>query len=543
MVVYMLIENNKLVDEKGKTYDLAAYTEQKDGKLRVKKGAPQPYFNFITLEQINQLSARDLNLINPAGKVNVSGLSAEGKKLLTPSNIEIENYLNISFFNALEHFAQKTQGVYNSLDKPVIATNTVGHVIFQFANHVIPQGQSSFGRKKYNLASVEIEDPFITGTLKLIIDLVKLPVVAGVKSNVFQQFLKKWGKDYEGKYKEENAVQLQNVQDFLSLSNKTTVFAAELLAISNLLTSNFTNKEIRSLAKSIADGELEYPGLENTNKSEDEIFKILYSNYVENREENIYKARSLRKFATAALLLGGSGKLAMYLFAKVLDAGDDEDEVNEWLKFLAFLSQNMMAENVSNFLPLSLLQKLGLNFKQLSNIPIYGKGAYGPLGVIDPLGSVVISSFAAENTKNLIWAANAFYYNKFGKETLPLYNDKQQEAIKEVTLGEDLPYARPQYKIKTKPSGEKNIPGTPILTEEPINMVNQQILDYIFTPRYRDIYRQNPLKEEYYNELPTKSIETLNTMLEKGYIRQTGGRELIEDIKPKEEEENTKTQD
>jgi hypothetical protein len=85
MVVYMLIENNKLVDEKGKTYDLAAYTEQKDGKLRVKKGAPQPYFNFITLEQINQLSARDLNLINPAGKVNVSGLSAEGKKLLTPS--------------------------------------------------------------------------------------------------------------------------------------------------------------------------------------------------------------------------------------------------------------------------------------------------------------------------------------------------------------------------------------------------------------------------------------------------------------------------
>lgn len=536
MVAYMLMENNKLVDEKGKTYDLAKYTEQRGGKFIVKKDAPQPYFSFITKGQSQQLSAEDLAKINPAGKVNVSNISDEGKKLLIPSNIEIENYLNISLFNALEHFSQKTQGVYNTLDKPVIATTTFGHVIFQFANHVTPQLQSSFGRKKYNLATNEIEDPFVTGTFKLMLDLVKLPVVAGVKSKLFQEFLKKWGKDYDGKYKQENEIQLQNIKDFLSLTNKSTVFAAELFGISNLLTSNFTNKEIRSLAKKIADGELEYLGLETTNKSEDEIFKILFSNYIENKEENIYKARSLRKFATSALLLGGSTKLAMYLFSKVMDAGDDEDEVNEWLKFLAFLSQTIVAESIANFTPLSILQKVGVNFKQLSNIPIYGKGAYGPLGIVDPLGSVVISSFLTENTKNLIWAANAFYYNNFGKETLPLYNDKQQEVIKEVTMGEDLPYARPQFKIKTKPSGKKGVPGKSRLTEEPINMVEQQILDYIFTPGYRDMYQQNPLKEEYYNELPTKSLGIINTKLDKGYIRQTGGREIIEDLQPKEKE-------
>jgi hypothetical protein len=532
MVAYMLMENNKLVDEKGKTYDLAKNTEQSGGKFRVKKGAPQPYFSFITKGQVNDLSASDLSLINPAGKVNVSNLSAEGKKLLTPSNIDIENYLNLSFFNALEHFAQKTQGVYNTLDKPVIATTTIGHVIFQFANHVIPQAQSAFGRKKYNLATSEIEDPFVTGSMKLLLDLVKLPVTAGVKSNVFQEFLKKWGKDYEGKYKEENKAQLQNVQDFLSLTNKSTVFAAELLAISNLLTSNFTNKEIRSLAKGIADGTLKYNGLEDSNLTEDEIFKILYSNYIENKEANTYKARSLRKFATASLLLAGTGKLAMFLLSKV-KTPDDEDDVNEWLKFFAFLGQTLRAETISNFTPVSLLQKLGVNTKQIFNLDLYGKGAYGPLGVVDPLGSVVTSSFAAENTKNLIWAANAFYYNNFGKKSMPFYNDKQEAVIKKVTEGKDLPYARPQYKIKTKPSGKKGKPGKSKLIKE-TNMVEQQILDYIFTPRYRDIYKQNPLKADYYKKLPKKSLDMLNSLQEKGYLRQTG-RVIIEDLTPSQE--------
>jgi hypothetical protein len=132
-----------------------------------------------------------------------------------------------------------------------------------------------------------------------------------------------------------------------------------------------------------------------------------------------------------------------------------------------------------------------------------------------------------------------FNYNNFGKKSLILYDDKQEKVIIKVTRGADLPYFRPQYKIKTKPSGKPGKPGKSRLLNPsipPINMVKQEFFDILFTPGLRDIYKLNPLKADYYKKLPATSVGQFNVKMEKGYVRQTGGRNLIEDITESKEQ-------
>ena len=262
--------------------------------------------------------------------------------------------------------------------------------------------------------------------------------------------------------------------------------------------------------------------------------KLLKHDYITKKEINAVQAKSLRQLGTAIFLGGSMYKIATILLAKAMDAGDDDKTINEWKKFLALLNQVLWVEAAVNFSGFGILQKLGVDFKGLLEQKAFGKAAKGDLGVYQPFGGIVATSFIQENLRNIFWAISAFNYNNFDKKSLIFYDDKQEKVIIKVTKGEDLPYFRPQYNIKTKPSGKKGKPGKSKLKTPPIDMVSQEFFDILFTPGLRDIYKLNPLKSDYYKKLPETSVGQFNVKMEKGYVRQTGGRNLIEDITPQQ---------
>jgi hypothetical protein len=543
-IIFMMLNDNKLVDDKGNQYDITKNFELKDGIFQLKKGAPQPYFSFVTKGQVKQLSSIDLFKINPAGTVSVANLSEEGKKTLTPSELDVQNYINLSFIKKLEYFAQKTQGVYNTVDKPIIATTAVGHMVYMFSNHLAANYATSLGAMKRNINTGELEVGFIRGSGSALKDLIVAGVSSPTKIKAFDNFLLKHNNEYRNRH-EENKNQIQNIKDYLSIKNNAATFTAELFTLSNILSASFTTKEIRQIADKIYKGELEYNDLGNSGKSKEEIYKTLYSDYITKKEINAVQAKALRQLGMAIFLGAGMYKVAAILLAKAVGAGDDDKTINEWKKFLALLNQVLWVEAAVNFSGLGILQKLGVDFKGLLQQKAYGKAARGDLGIYQPFGGVVATSFIQENLRNIFWAISVFNYNNFGKKSLILYDDKQEKVIIKVTRGADLPYFRPQYKIKTKPSGKPGKPGKSRLLNPsipPINMVKQEFFDILFTPGLRDIYKLNPLKADYYKKLPATSVGQFNVKMEKGYVRQTGGRNLVEDItESKEQFKETET--
>jgi len=520
-IVHMMLEDNKLVDETGKKYDLAKYAEVREGSLKLKKDAPKAYFNFITREQASNLPAEDLIKITPTS-VNVSTLSDKGKASLTPTNIAVENYLNSSFLDKLEYFTQKSQGVYNTLDKPLLATTAVGHAVYMFGNHLVSNYKTSLGARKYNVNTGETETGFILGSLFTLKDLLQIAISSPFRTEAMKKFLAK-NKEYDNK---KSNVQLTNLEEYISITNKGLV--DDLFSLSAVFGHNWIAKDIEKLAKDIYEGKIAPKFNENKEYTQDDILKILYFAYLSNRQLNAYKAKSLKALATSILLGTTMYKVATILLARAV-GGDDED-VSDWQRFLAYLNQTLSVEMFINYTGFGLLQKLGFNFKEAAQQKIYGKGAQN-LGISPKIEEAFVSSgFVGNIVRDLVWAISAFNYNKFGKKSLIFYDDKQEKVIIKVTKGEDLPYFRPQYVIKTKPSGKKGKPGKSRLVKPPINMVKQEILDAFFTPTLRDVYKVNPLKTDYYKKLPSSSLDLFNMKLEKGYIRQTGGRELIEDL-------------
>lgn len=526
--VYLTLADNKLVDEKGNTYDIVKHFELRDGEFKLKKGAPQPYFSFITQGQSQQLSTEDLSKINPAGKVNVSNISDEGKKLLTPSTLDIENYINKSLIKNMEYFHEKTQ-IYSRENRPLFATTQMGMLVYQFSTHLPSMFKNALGLRRRNINTGELEEGFLLGTLSVLVDMLKAGVNNINKNKAIQDFFEE-NPGYDNKNNEKQKV---TITDYLSVKNQSVVFAAELFTLSDLLSAEYTTNEIREIAKQIYNGDLKYNGLEGGQTSEENIFRVLYSSYLQNREINKLRATSLRKTAVATLLGVGMFKLATFLLAKAMKGAGDDDDITVWLKFIAMLTQSLLQEAVYNYTTIAIVQKFGINLKQFLNQKIFGWGSQGgDLGILDPFGSIVSGNFIQDRIRDVMWGLSVAIYNNVSKDGLLFYDDKQFKALKKVTKGKDLPYFRTQYKIKTTPSGKKGVPGKPKLKGKPINIPKQELLDVTFTPKFRDIYKQNPLKKELYKKIPKDGRKEFMYKIDKGYLRQTGGRELLEDIKP-----------
>ncbi len=527
MIVAIMLRTHKLVDDEGNRYDLAKWGEFKEGKLVLKEDAPKAHFDFITEEQANKLSPSDLSAYKPnnlrdKGNLLNRSLMSEGvRKILETPELELNKYLNTTFLSKVDYFREKTQGVYHSTGKARLATTTYGKLMLMFSNHLASAYKTSLSRKAYNTSIAENEQGFITTTLSTISD-----VVGSIAVLPFSKFIEKYGDPYIKQYQEENKEQLKTLEQFYKINEWGLI--KDLGVMSGVLSTDWAVKEMEQLAEDVFEGRVAPEINKNKKFSKDEIFKTLYFSYLTQKNANAYKAKNL---GTMSLVLGTSAILYFGARAMKSAAGDD-DKQSVWeqlLEFSAALMHTMLTENFINYAGIGVAQKMGLNVPKVLNQKVYGYGAK-ETNLIDVSQTMVVSGTLTDIYHDITWSISALAYNIFNTEDLIFYDEKQSKILLDLVGNEPLPLSRHQYIIKTTHYGAKHKKTRSKLIGDPINVSWENFADMVLTPGFRDAYKLNKLKTDYYKKLPTTGLEMSTLKMQNGYYKQTG-RNLFEDLR------------
>ena len=521
MIVNMMLREHKLVDENGNKYDLAKWAEFREGDLVLKKGAPKAHFNFLTNDQSNSLSAEDLRTILP-NKLDRSLMSDDGKQKTATTETDLLNYLNTSFLNHVDSFRHNSQGVYDSINKPILALNEVGAFIYTFANHLASGYKTALGGKAYNPNLGEVTEGFINTTVKTLASAVGSAVRSSAKYPL-KKLIEAFGGDYTD-YEEQNKTQLETLKQFVSINSWG--LTKELLVKAKRKEKDWAVKDIEQLADDIFNGKIAPEFNKDGKKSKEVIFNILYTTYLNNKRRDAYRAKNLRNMA---VLTGGS--LLLYTAAKFFkNAAGDDDEKSMWEEFMMWLSefnQTILSEMIINYSGLGVAQKIGISHKKVLNNAIYGQKSK-ELDWISLKEMAVAYGFTSNIGQDMLWFISALIHNTFNTEGIPFYDDKQAEILLNLIDDEDVPLMRHHYNIKTTRYGKKHSKKKSKLIGEE-NLVKIELMNSLFTPQVIDAFQLNPLKEGKYKEIPNSSLGIMNHKMKNAYYYNTG-RNMYEDI-------------
>lgn len=502
VIVYKFLRDTKLIDENGKKVDIIKHLTVKDGRLSLDDKAPQKiYFN-----NINEITnAEDLQL--DPGYVKDINLRAIVPKNLQKDPLvplEIDIYLNRTLLQNIDYFRQRSQGVYNVLLKPRVATTAIGTALFMYQHYVLPGLYTAFGRKKNNPNLEGSEEGFI------------ITLAKALGRGVGNRFKEKLSPDSV-----ENILKINNIktkgllEDLGILSNVYLYFSKN----KNLVTSSLL-KIAEEQEKAIkfeedqnaivaaggerTEGPSYYEGFKGKNK--EEIFKELLIEANKQRRLYEYEANNYKKVASI---------LALYMLLKAaLKFAYPPLEENKLATYMASVSEVVSSEVYRTWVPFG-DGRMGFAW----NPEPIGRRANEGMVTFDyrkmsPLGGIV-----DDMAKSLYWSGSVGYYKLTGD--LPFSEETGKKLV--ASSSGNIPLMKTKYEYNK----EGYVVGQ-------INVTEEALKDFLIGNRLRDAMKSSDLRKKKYLQIPDNELELMIYKLQNGYYK-AYGRNLEEEIKPTEE--------
>jgi hypothetical protein len=503
VLVYKFLRDTKLIDENGKKIDIIKHLTIKDGRLSFDdKVAEKIYFNNINEIQ----NADDLQLEPGYVKdINLRAIVPKNlqKEALVP--LEIDLYLNRTLLQNIDYFRQRSQGVYNILLKPRVATTAIGTAIFMYQHYVLPGVYTAFGRKK--------NDPNLEGSEEgFVITLAK-----ALGRGVGNRFKAKLSPDSVNNIMRINNIKTKGLlEDLGTLSNVFLYFSKNKNIVTQSLLEaadsqekaiKFAEEQDRIVAQGgeRKEGPAYYAGFKG--KTKEEIFKELLVEANKQQRLNQYEANNYKKVASI---------LAMYLLLKAaLKFAYPPLEENEVATYIASVSEVVSSEIFRTWFPFS-EGRLGFSF----NWDPMGRKANEGFISWDFTKISPIAGTVNDLAKNLYWSGSVGLYKLTG--ILP-FSEETEAKLMDVTGGE-IPLMKTRYFYNKKG----------YVTRE-VNVGEEFLKDFLIGNRLRDAMQSSELRAEKYLDIPTNELENMIYKLRNGYYK-AYGRNLENEINPPEEE-------
>ena len=503
VLVYKFLRDTKLIDENGKKIDIIKHLTIKDGRLSFDdKVAEKIYFNNINEIQ----NADDLQLEPGYVKdINLRAIVPKNlqKEALVP--LEIDLYLNRTLLQNIDYFRQRSQGVYNILLKPRVATTAIGTAIFMYQHYVLPGVYTAFGRKK--------NDPNLEGSEEgFVITLAK-----ALGRGVGNRFKAKLSPDSVNNIMRINNIKTKGLlEDLGTLSNVFLYFSKNKNIVTQSLLEaadsqekaiKFAEEQDRIVAQGgeRKEGPAYYAGFKG--KTKEEIFKELLVEANKQQRLNQYEANNYKKVASI---------LAMYLLLKAaLKFAYPPLEENEVATYIASVSEVVSSEIFRTWFPFS-EGRLGFSF----NWDPMGRKANEGFISWDFTKISPIAGTVNDLAKNLYWSGSVGLYKLTG--ILP-FSEETEAKLMDVTGGE-IPLMKTRYFYNKKG----------YVTRE-VNVGEEFLKDFLIGNRLRDAMQSSELRAEKYLDIPTNELENMIYKLRNGYYK-AYGRNLEDEIRPPEEE-------
>jgi hypothetical protein len=510
VLVYKFLRDTKLIDENGKKIDIIKHLTIKDGRLSFDdKVAKKIYFNNINEIQ----NAEDLQLEPGYAKdINLRAIVPKNlqKEALVP--LEIDLYLNRTLLQNIDYFRQRSQGVYNILLKPRVATTAIGTAIFMYQHYVLPGVYTAFGRKK--------NDPNLEGSEEgFVITLAKV-----LGRGVTNRFKSKLSPDSVNNIMRINNIKTKGLLEdlgtlsnvFLYLSKNKNIVTKSLLeaADSQEKAIKFAEEQDAIVAQGgkRKEGPAYYAGFKG--KTKEEIFKELLVEANKQQRLNQYEANNYKKVASI---------LAMYLLLKAaLKFAYPPLEENEVATYMASVAEVVSSEIFRTWFPFS-EGRLGFSF----NLDPMGRKANEGFISWDFTKISPIAGTVNDLAKNLYWSGSVGLYKLTG--ILPFSEETETKLIN--ATGGNIPLMKTKYFFD---SG--------YVVGKPVNVLEENLKDFLIGNRLRDAMRSSELRTEKYLDIPTNELENMIYKLRNGYYK-AYGRNLEDEIKVTEEDQTTITEE
>lgn len=503
VLVYKFLRDTKLIDENGKKIDIIKHLTIKDGRLSFDdKVAKKIYFNNINEIQ----NAEDLQLEPGYAKdINLRAIVPKNlqKEALVP--LEIDLYLNRTLLQNIDYFRQRSQGVYNILLKPRVATTAIGTALFMYQHYVLPGVYTAFGRKK--------NDPNLEGSEEgFIITLAK-----ALGRGVGNRFKAKLSPDSVNNIMRINNIKTKGLLEdlgilsnvFLYLSKNKNIVTKSLLeaADSQEKAIKFAEEQDAIVAQGgkRKEGPAYYAGFKG--KTKEEIFKELLVEANKQQRLNQYEANNYKKVASI---------LAMYLLLKAaLKFAYPPLEEEEVATYIASVSEVVSSEIFRTWVPFS-EGRLGFSW---NTDPMSRKANEGII-TFDYRKISPVAGTVDDLAKNLYWSGSVGLYKLTG--ILP-FSEETETKLMDITGGE-IPLMKTRYFYNKKG----------YVTSE-VNVGEEFLKDFLIGNRLRDAMQSSELRQEKYLDIPTNELENMIYKLRNGYYK-AYGRNLENEINPPEEE-------
>lgn len=503
VLVYKFLRDTKLIDENGKKIDIIKHLTIKDGRLSLDDKAPKNiYFNNINEIQ----SAEDLQL-DPGYVKDINLRAIVPKKLqkeaLVP--LEIDVYLNRTLLQNIDYFRQRSQGVYNILLKPRVATTAIGTYLFMYQNYVLPGVYTAFGRKKNNPNLEGSEEGFIITLAKAL--------KRGVITNRFKE---KLSPDSVNNIMRINNIKTKGLlEDLGILSNVYSYFSQNknIVTKSLLEAAEEQEKAIKFAEEQDAivkqggerkEGPAYYAGFKGKNK--EEIFKELLIEANKQRRLNEYEATNYKKVASI---------LTMYLlFKAALKFVYPPLEKNAIVTYLASVAEVVSSELFRTWVPF-LEGRLGFTW----NLNPWGRNANESMLGFDFRKSSPLAGNVDDLAKNMYWSGSVGLYKLTGIEPFP--EETRKKFMK--TTGGEIPLMKTKYYYNREGYATRKV-----------NVAEENLKDFLIGNRLRDAFRSSELRRGKYVDIPQDELANMIYKLQQGYYKGYG-RQLEEEINPTEE--------
>jgi hypothetical protein len=144
--IFQYLNSNPIIDENGNPIkNLKKYLKIENGLLTLDKTKlPKNLY----LKNTTNLAYKNYYNIDINSNVNIAKISPKDLGLNPLTDVELNEFLNITMSNDISNLMEKSQGVYNIFNKAYWRNTGIGLILFQFKDYILPSLTSTFGSKK-----------------------------------------------------------------------------------------------------------------------------------------------------------------------------------------------------------------------------------------------------------------------------------------------------------------------------------------------------------------------------------------------------------
>jgi hypothetical protein len=148
-IIFQLLNSKIFIDEDGKPVkNLKKYLKVENGIIVIDKTKlPKNLYLKTTVD----LAYKNYYNIDINSGINITKITPKELGLLPLTNVELQNYLNVTMSNDINNLIEKSQGSYNIFNRSYWRNTFVGLTFLQFKDYALPALTSTWNSKKiYN---------------------------------------------------------------------------------------------------------------------------------------------------------------------------------------------------------------------------------------------------------------------------------------------------------------------------------------------------------------------------------------------------------